>query len=66
LGIGYLQQKLEILDPYVLQNLVWGKSYQTLQNPQRMMRFVEVCFSSGKPYSSFKSKENSRNFTSYF
>jgi tRNA dimethylallyltransferase len=26
---------------------------QTLQNPQRMMRFVEVCIGTGKPYSSF-------------
>jgi tRNA dimethylallyltransferase len=24
---------------------------QTLQNPQRMMRFVEVCIGTGKPYS---------------
>ena len=37
---------------------------QTLQNPQRMMRFSEVCLSSGKPYSSFlNQKKNSRNFT---
>jgi tRNA dimethylallyltransferase len=29
-----------------------------------MMRFVEVCVGSGKPYSSFiNQKQNSRNFT---
>lgn len=37
---------------------------QTLQNPQRMKRFVEVCIGSGKPYSSFIGKrKNERNFT---
>jgi tRNA dimethylallyltransferase len=37
---------------------------QTLQNPQRLMRFVEVCIGTGKPYSSFlnQAKKN-RNFT---
>ena len=63
LGIGYLQQKLQELDPtyYAVLNL---ENPQTLQNPQRMMRFVEVCLGSGKPYSSFlNQKQNSRNFT---
>ena len=37
---------------------------QTLQNPQRMKRFVEVCIGTGKPYSSFlNQKKNQRNFT---
>jgi tRNA dimethylallyltransferase len=37
---------------------------QTLQNPQRMMRFVEVCIGTGKPYSSFLNQvRNNRNFT---
>ena len=63
LGIGYLQQKLQELDPtyYAVLNL---ENPQTLQNPQRMMRFVEVCLGSGKPYSSFlNQKEKTRNFT---
>lgn len=63
LGIGYLQQKLEVLDPdyYKILSI---ENPQTLQNPQRMMRFVEVCIGSGKPYSSFlNQKKNSRNFT---
>jgi tRNA dimethylallyltransferase len=63
LGIGYLQQKLEVLDPDYCERLT-KENPQTLQNPQRMMRFVEVCIGSGKPYSSFlNQKQNSRNFT---
>jgi tRNA dimethylallyltransferase len=63
LGIGYLQQKLEILDPTYYKTLT-TENPQTLQNPQRMMRFVEVCLGTGKPYSSFlNQKKNSRNFT---
>jgi tRNA dimethylallyltransferase len=63
LGIGYLQQKLEVLDPEHYRTLT-TENPQTLQNPQRMMRFVEVCVGSGKPYSSFlNQKQNSRNFT---
>jgi tRNA dimethylallyltransferase len=62
LGIGYLQQKLEVLDPDYYERLT-KENPQTLQNPQRMMRFVEVCMGSGKPYSSFlNQKQNSRNF----
>ena len=63
LGIGYLQQKLEVLDPDYYKTLT-AENPQTLQNPQRMMRFVEVCLGAGKPYSSFlNQKQNSRNFT---
>lgn len=63
LGIGYLQQKLEVLDPDYYKTLT-AENPQTLQNPQRMMRFVEVCLGVGKPYSSFlNQKQNSRNFT---
>jgi tRNA dimethylallyltransferase len=37
---------------------------QTLQNPQRMKRFVEVCLGTGKPYSFFlNQKKNQRPFT---
>ena len=63
LGIDYLQQKLKTLDLNHYQYLS-TENPQTLQNPQRMMRFVEVCIGSGKPYSSFLNKyKNSRNFT---
>ncbi|WP_035671670.1 tRNA (adenosine(37)-N6)-dimethylallyltransferase MiaA [Flavobacterium sp. 83] len=63
LGIGYLQQKLETLDPDYYKSLTI-ENPQTLQNPQRMMRFVEVCLGSGKPYSSFlNQKQNTRHFT---
>jgi tRNA dimethylallyltransferase len=64
LGIIYLQQQLEALDPDYYKSISI-KNPQTLQNPQRMMRFVEVCLGTGKPYSSFMNKKNNtRNFTS--
>lgn len=63
LGISYLQQKLESLDFEYFQKIK-AENPQTLQNPQRMMRFVEVCIGTGKPYSSFlNQKKNNRNFT---
>jgi tRNA dimethylallyltransferase len=62
LGITYLQEKLKELDLDYYNNILTDNP-QTLQNPQRMMRFVEVCLSSEKPYSSFLNKEkNTRNF----
>jgi len=62
LGIEYLQQQLENLDPAYYQKTT-SENPQTLQNPQRMMRFVEVCLGTGKPYSSFlNQKKNNRNF----
>jgi tRNA dimethylallyltransferase len=63
LGIGYLQEQLQLLDVVYFQKIRL-KNPQTLQNPQRMMRFVEVCIGTGKPYSSFlNQKKNNRNFT---
>lgn len=61
-GILFLQEQLLQLDKeyydYITQN-----NPQTLQNPQRMKRFVEVCIGTGKPYSSFIGKRNNvRNF----
>lgn len=62
-GISYLQQQLETLDLDYFKELS-VRNPQTLQNPQRMMRFVEVCIGTGKPYSSFLNlKKNKRNFT---
>lgn len=63
LGIGYLQQQLEKLDKAYFDTIS-KENPQTLQNPQRLMRFVEVCLGTGKPYSSFLNrKKNNRNFT---
>ena len=63
LGIEYLQKTLQELDIdyfYYLQKT----NPQTLQNPQRMKRFVEVCIGSGQSYSSFVGKRKIiRNFT---
>ena len=63
LGIEYLQEQLQKLDSEYYQKLE-TENPQTLQNPQRMKRFVEVCLGTGKPYSSFIGKrKNVRNFT---
>ena len=63
LGINYLQEQLQLLDPEYFQKINL-ENPQTLQNPQRMMRFVEVCIGTQKPYSSFlNQKKNNRNFT---
>ncbi|ESU20438.1 tRNA delta(2)-isopentenylpyrophosphate transferase [Flavobacterium enshiense DK69] len=63
LGINYLQDSLKELDTDYY-NKILSENPQTLQNPQRMKRFVEVCLGSGKPYSSFiGQKKNNRNFT---
>jgi tRNA dimethylallyltransferase len=62
-GISFLQNKLQELDSEYYQKLL-SENKQTLQNPQRMKRFVEVCVGTKKPYSSFLNKEkNKRNFT---
>lgn len=57
-GIEYLQQELQKLDPIHYEKVA-------KENPQRLMRALEVCIGSGKPYSSFLNiKKNSRRFTS--
>ncbi|WP_310595072.1 tRNA (adenosine(37)-N6)-dimethylallyltransferase MiaA [Flavobacterium sp.] len=62
-GISYLQEQLQLLDSNYFQKISI-ENPQTLQNPQRMMRFVEVCIGTGKPYSSFLNQtKNNRNFT---
>ena len=56
-GITYLQTRLKDLDPIQYAQM-------DIQNPQRMMRALEVCIASGKPYSSFlNKKETLRDFT---
>jgi len=62
-GIAYLQQQLKELDAEFYQKTKVDNP-QTLQNPQRMKRFVEVCVGTGKPYSSFLNQQKKeRNFT---
>nr|WP_148256149.1 tRNA (adenosine(37)-N6)-dimethylallyltransferase MiaA [Lacinutrix sp. 5H-3-7-4] len=56
LGLESLQLKLKTLDP---------KSYNTIaiDNPQRVIRALEICIGTKKPYSSFLNKDkNNRNF----
>ena len=63
LGITYLQEKLKQLDSVYFEKINL-ENPQTLQNPQRMMRFVEVCIGTGQPYSSFLNQtKNNRDFT---
>ena len=55
-GITELQKQLNELDP---------KSYNTIaiDNPQRLIRALEICIGTGKPYSSFLDKpKKKRNF----
>ena len=62
-GIDYLQAQLKNLDSSYYHKLSI-ENPQTLQNPQRMMRFVEVCVGSGKPYSTFINQtQKTRPFT---
>lgn len=62
-GLKFLQEKLRELDNNYYSTLL-KENPQTLQNPQRMIRFVEVCMASNLPYSSFlNQKKNQRNFT---
>ncbi|MBS7786739.1 tRNA (adenosine(37)-N6)-dimethylallyltransferase MiaA [Flavobacterium sp. CYK-55] len=62
-GLAYLQEQLKVLDLKYYEKIS-AKNPQTLLNPQRMMRFVEVCLGTQKPYSSFlNQKQTQRNFT---
>ena len=63
LGLTYLQEKLKETDQDYY-NFILATNPQTLKNPQRLMRFVEVGLGTGKPYSSFLNQEKTaRNFT---
>ncbi|MFZ6051178.1 tRNA (adenosine(37)-N6)-dimethylallyltransferase MiaA [Halocola ammonii] len=46
-GIEVLQEELKMRDPAFYQKI-------DLQNPQRLVRALEVCRASGKPFSSFR------------
>ena len=55
-GITALQQQLQELDPLYYQKV-------DLQNPQRMIRALEVCLSAGQPYSYYlQQKTTQRDF----
>lgn len=55
-GLDWLQQRLEQLDP------VYYAQVDTA-NPQRLMRALEVCIGTGKPYSSYLTgKSDERKF----
>lgn len=53
-GITALQLQLQDLDPDYASEV-------DLDNPQRVIRALEVCLSTGKPYSSFRAVNNRQN-----
>ncbi len=62
-----LMQRLENGEKEALQNelkILDSKAYLSLdiQNSQRLVRALEVCLSTGKPYSSFKKKAQKEHF----
>lgn len=55
-GLVYLQKQLKELDPESYQNIA-------IDNPHRVIRALEICMGTGKPYSSFLNKaKEKRNF----
>lgn len=55
-GIEPLQEKLKLLDPIYA-------SQMDIQNPQRVVRALEICIGTGLPFSSFlSSSKKKRNF----
>lgn len=52
-GVAYLQEQLKTLD---------SVSYNTIaiDNPHRVIRALEICIGTGKPYSSFLNKDKSK------
>lgn len=62
-GLSYLQTEFKRVDPSYFADLLENNP-QTLQNPQRLMRFIEVSLGSEYPYSHYlQRKEVQRNFT---
>ncbi len=65
-GIEALQHLLKEKDPIYYQTLLESNP-QTLQNPQRIKRFISVCLTEGLPYSSYINNEDKkRNFHPIF
>lgn len=50
-GIAPLQQRLEQLDPVYYSEV-------DVQNPHRLIRALEICIGTGKPYSSFRRNQS--------
>ena len=50
-GISHLQERLELLDPVTYNTIA-------IDNPHRVIRALEICMGTGKPYSSFLKKGN--------
>jgi tRNA dimethylallyltransferase len=46
-GLGFLQEELARLDAAYFAEV-------DIQNPQRLMRAIEICWATGKPFSSFR------------
>jgi tRNA dimethylallyltransferase len=53
-GLAVLQQELRSLDPL-------GFEKMDIQNPQRVVRALEVCISTGKPFSFFKQGDKKKH-----
>lgn len=49
-GLGQLQEELRVLDPVYFEQV-------DEQNTQRVLRALEVCLSTGKPFSSFRKNQ---------
>lgn len=59
-GLPYLQEELKNKDPYYFDRV-------DIENPHRIIRALEVCITSGKPYSSFLNQEKKkRNFKTIY
>lgn len=55
-GLSFMQRRLEALDPAYFREV-------DLQNPNRVLRALEVCIITGQPYSSFrKHQQKPRDF----
>ncbi len=56
-GIASLQEQLKVLDPVYFETV-------DKENPHRLIRALEICLGTGKPYSSFLNKKKApREFT---
>src|SRR5690606_12857770 len=65
-GLTYLQNELKKRD-LSFYTEIEKDNPQTLQNPQRMMRYVCVCMAENKPYSTYLKKEKTvRNFETIY
>ena len=54
-GLEYLQNRLKALDPATYTSIA-------LDNPHRVIRALEVCLGTGKPYSSFLNKAKDQRY----